>query len=169
MFQHLGRLWPHGSANRFEPTGLHLDEYSVEQLQDELEQVTVRVLQKAGVHPACVAITIEHAATAADGRPLLRTMVALTQWDTDSALRLLLGVAHIERGMRRALGASWLSEAVHFGGVWVHPSNEILDGSSSGMRQLAAALGTLQGAKDNESIWRGSSTFGSSLRKPSQG
>jgi hypothetical protein len=168
MFQHLGRrLWPHRSGRQFDPTGLHLDTYSVEQLQEELEQLTIRVLQKAGVNPACVTITIEHGGTARDGRPLLRSMISLTQWDADCALRLLLGVAHIERALRRALGTSWLSETAHFGGVWVHPSSEVLE-SSSGPRQLAAALKTLQKSRGDESIWSGSSAFGSSLRKPSQ-
>jgi hypothetical protein len=95
-------------------------------------------------------------------------MIALTQWDADCALRLLLGVGHIERAIRRALGTSWLSDTAHFGGVWVHPSNEVLE-RSSGLRQLASALTTLQKSRDNESVWGGSSTFGSSLRKPSQG
>jgi hypothetical protein len=169
MFQHLGRrLWPHGSGRQFEPTGLHLDEYSIEHLQDELEQLTIRVLQKAGVNPACVTIAVEHVGATRDGRPLLRAMIALTQWDADCALRLLLGIAHIERAMRRTLGTSWLSDAAHFGGVWVHTANEVLE-SSSGRRQLAWALTTLQKSRDNESVWGGSSAFGSSLRKPSQG
>jgi len=169
MFQHLGRgLWPHSSGKPFEPTGLHVDEFSVEHLQDELEQLTIRVLQKAGVNPTCVTIAIEHVGAARDGRPLLRTMIALTQWDADCALRLLLGTGHIERAIRRALGTSWLSDTAHFGGVWVHPSNEVLE-RSSGLRQLASALTTLQKSRDNESVWGGSSAFGSSLRKPSQG
>ena len=167
MFQHLGqRFWPGRSGRLFDPTGLHLGEDSIEQLQDELEQLTVRVLQKAGVTPGCVTIAIEHVATSRDGRPLLRAMVALTQWDADGALRLLLGVGHIERALRRAVDASWLSETSHFGGVWVNPSSDVLE--RSGLRQLAAALSTLQKSRDDESIWGGSSTFGASLRKPSQ-
>jgi len=169
MFQHLGRrLWPHGGGTPFDPTGLQLDEYSVEHLQDELEQLTIRVLQKAGVNPACVTIAIEHVGAARDGLPLLRAMIALTQWDADCALRLLLGIGHIERAIRRALGTSWLSDTAHFGGVWVHPSIEVLE-RSSGLRQLSSALTTLQKSRGDESVWGGSSAFGSSLRKPSQG
>lgn len=168
LFQHLARRWwPRRPGQQFDPTGIHLDDCSVEQLQDEFEQLTLRILQKAGVNPACVTITIDHVGTARDGRPLLRSMVAMTQWDTECALRLFLGVAHIERAMRRALGASWLADTAHFGGIWVHPSGEVLD-SPSALRQLAAALGTLQQSRDNETVWGGSSAFGSSLRKPSQ-
>lgn len=168
MFQQLmRRLWPRRSGRQFGPTGLHLEDYPVGQLQDELEQITIRVLQKAGVNPACVSITTEHVGTAKDGRPLLRSMIALTQWDQECALRLLLGVAHIERAMRRALETSWLSDAAMFGGVWVHPSTAFLD--SSALRHLAAALNSLNKSRDSDSVWGGSSTFDSSLRKPSQG
>lgn len=169
MLQHLKRrIWPGGRFHRqFDPTGVQLESCPVGQLQVELEELTNKVLQKAGVNPACVAVTVEHADTLQDRRPVLRSMIALTQWDPECAFRLLLGLAHIERAVRRALDASWVSDAAHFGGVWLHPTAAVLD--SSGLKHLAAALGSLEtNFKGRESIWSGAGTLQSSGRESSQ-
>lgn len=164
------RIWPHPSAMPYGSTGIRADGFSLDQLRDELEQLTRQVLQRAGVSPACVSITIESVATAAADRvPVLRSMITLVQWDTKSAMRLLLGFAHIERALHRTLAASWLSHSAHFGGVWLHPCEEILQGP--GMKQLASLLSSIERGTQSsgDSVWSGESTFQPSMQSTLQG
>src|SRR5215217_6697354 len=111
------RIWPHRAAKQFGSTEFGANETDMGQLQAELEQLTAQVLQRADVCLTCVSITIEHAGTAEDQLPVLRSMIALARWDTKPAMRLVLGLAHIERAMHRAVATSWFSHAAHFGGV----------------------------------------------------
>lgn len=164
------RIWPQTSAMQYGSTGFRADGFSLDQLRDELEQLTIQVLQRAGVTPACVSVSIETvAAAAADRVPVLRAMITLVQWDTKSAMRMFLGLAHIERALHRSVAASWLSHAAHFDGVWLHPSREILQGP--GMKQLASVLSSLERGTQapGESVWSGESAFEPSAQSTLQG
>ena len=137
MLQRLGRLL--ARRKPFESTG-PMDSPSLGELRGELEGLTSSVLRKAGVDPEFVSIDVERAGHAGDGRPVLRVMVRLVRWESRSALRLLLGIAHVERGLHRAVASSWVAESSHLEGLWLHPAGALLDASS--LRQLAAVLET---------------------------
>lgn len=141
----------------FAPTRASLEEFSLDEAEGELLDITRGVLRRAGVDAGCVALSIERMAAGPERHPTLRTMVSLVRWDPTSALHLLLGLAHIERAMRRSIAASWLAESCHFAGVWVHPSEAILE--SGNLRQLAAMLGSRSKGfpSSSDSAWAASS------------
>lgn len=139
---------PSGSAKG--PTS----EVSLGQLRAELEELTLEILRRADVCPSSVSITVEHVSFMADGLPVLRSMIAMQRWDAKSAMRLMLGLAHIERALRRAVAASWFSHVAHFGGVWLHPSDALLQ--SAGPRELASLLSSLEKGiqtPSEEAVW----------------
>lgn len=131
-------------ADRAKPfaatTGAAMDSLSLGELRGELEQLARSVLHQAGIDQTCVSLTVEHVGTAPDRRPVLRTMIDLVRWEPASAVRLFLGLAHIERAMRRTVTTSWIAESCHFAGVWLHPADAILEGIC--LRHLASALGS---------------------------
>lgn len=124
----------------FAPTGAAMDSLSLGEIRGELERIAGSVLHKAGIDPTCVSVNVEHVGTTPDRRPVLRTMIDLVRWEPTSAVRLLLGLAHIERGMRRTVTSSWVGEGCQFAGVWLHPADAALETSS--LRYLASALGS---------------------------
>lgn len=144
-------------TRQFDPTGVSMESFSLDEVEGELLQISKAVLRRAGVDPACVALTIERVTTGPARQPALRTMVNLVRWESTSALHLLLGLAHIERAMRRSIATSWVAESCHFAGVWVHPSEAIL--VSAHLRELASMLASSgkgrSGAAD--SAWAASS------------
>ena len=137
MLQRLGRLL--ARRKPFESTG-PMDSLSFGELCGELERLASSVLRKAGVDPETVSIDVERAGRAGDARPVLRVMVRLVRWDPRSAMRLLLGIAHVERGLHRAVASSWVAESSHLEGLWLHPAGTMLEPSS--LRQLASVLET---------------------------
>lgn len=130
---------------------------SLRELQEELERVASSVLQKAGVDASCTALTVVPVGGGSDRRPVLRVMIDFVRWDPTSALRLLLGLAHIERGMRRAVANSWAAESCDFAGAWLHASDAVLEAAN--LRHLAGALGTCDKgfASSGNSTWDASS------------
>src|SRR3954465_11367093 len=104
------------------------------------------------------------------GLPVLRCIIARGKWDTKSAMRLLLGLAHIERAVHRSVAASWVSHAIHFGGVWLHPSHSILQGP--GIKQLASVLSSLEresrSCGGGESVWGNVGAFQSPAHSSAQ-
>lgn len=150
------RLLPR-RARQFEPTGVSMEGFSLDEIQAELLQITRAVLRRAGVDPGCVSVCVERTGTAPANRPALRTMVSLVRWDATTALHLLLGLAHIERAMRRSIAVSWVADGCDFGGVWVHPSETILD--SANLRQLASMLASRgrEAPAAGDSAWAASS------------
>lgn len=150
------RLLPQ-RARPFEPTAVSLQGFSLEEVQGELLQIARSVLRRAGVDPGCVAVAIERVGSATASPPALRMMVSLVRWDQTTALHLLLGLAHIERAVRRAIAASWVADSCEFGGVWVHPTPAILE--SANLRQLASMLSSRgrEAPATGDSAWAASS------------
>lgn len=138
MLQYLKRRFLSNRLRQFDPTSVQADSMSLGEMQGELERLAKAVLLKAGVDPACIVLRAEPAGTSRDRRPVLRVMMDFVRWDATSALRLLLGLAHIERAMQRAVASSWIADSCHFAGVWLHPSTSAFEASS--LRHLAHAL-----------------------------
>jgi hypothetical protein len=141
QYQRNWRFW-RARRDQFDTTAIRPDGYSVGQLRAELEQQVVQVLRRAGIDLSCVAVEVSHQSTIGPQRtPQLACMLRIVQWERRSALRLLLGLAHIERAMRRTVDSSWLAHSIHFGGVWLHASTATLAGPA--VHELSAALGSL--------------------------
>lgn len=138
MLQYFKRRFLSNRLRQFDPTSVQADSLSLGEMQGELERLAKAVLQKAGVDPSCVVLKVEPVASGRDRRPVLRVMVDFVRWEATSALRLLLGLAHIERAMQRAVANSWIADSCRFAGVWLHPSTAAFETSS--LRHLAHAL-----------------------------
>jgi hypothetical protein len=119
---------------------LSLDE---DELREEIRAQAEAVLRKGGVNLSCVEAEIRLMGHAKD-KPLFWCLLRLVRWERSSGLRLLLGLPHIERALRRQLAGSWVAEASLFGGIWMHPSTKLLE--SEGMKELAAVLAGLNTA-----------------------
>jgi hypothetical protein len=132
------------NAAPFVQTGMDVQDATVEELQDEFRACILDVLARAMVDKTCVDIEIRHGGVMRDGRHLLTGMLRLVKWDRVSGLRLLIGLPILERGVRRMVAASWAAEAAHFGGLWVHPSGQILERSL--LKELGHDLTMLENA-----------------------
>jgi hypothetical protein len=135
---------------------LSLDE---DELREEIRAEVETVLRKAGVNLACVEAEIRLMGHAKD-KPLFWCLLRLVRWERSSGLRLLLGLPHIERALRRQLVGSWVADTSLFGGIWLHPSTKLLD--SDGMKELAAVLGGLNttgSAPLSDAMWSSQGSF----------
>jgi len=98
-------------------------------------------------------------------------MISLAKWETKTAMRLLLGMAHIQRALQRAVTSSWLSHAAHFGGIWLHPCEAIQQGP--GIKQLASVLSSLEkgtpGLGAREPAYSGASSFPAAMHRATAG
>lgn len=140
----------------FDPTGVSMESFSLDEVEAELLRIMKAVLRRAGIDPACVTLTVERAGVGSGRRPVFRSMIEFTRWEPTTALHLLLGLAHIERAMRRSVAASWAAESCHFAGVWVHPSEAILE--SRNLRHLASMVaGRKEFSASGDSTWSASS------------
>ena len=61
-------------------------------------------------------------------------MMRLTRWQRDSALRVLLGLPLLEAKIRKMVRSLWLGEVSHFGGLWLHASEQLT--STEAMTEL---------------------------------
>jgi hypothetical protein len=152
MLNHLKRRFDN-RARQFDPTGIQMESCSADELVPQILEITQAVLRKAGVDLACVSLRVEQAGTTKDGRALLRSMVELVRWESTAAMRLFLGVGHIERAVRRAVEASWVADSCQFAGVWLHPGDAILE--SANLKQLSSMLSRCDTgfANSGESGW----------------
>jgi hypothetical protein len=154
------------NAAPFVQTGMDVGEATVEELQDEFRACILDVLGRAMINKACVDIEIRHGGQLRDGRHLLTGMLRLVKWERVSGLRLLIGLPILERGVRRLVAASWAAEAAHFGGLWMHPSGQILERPL--LKELGHDLTTLENAPAfvhlDDSAWSGHSD-GEPVRK----
>jgi hypothetical protein len=128
----------------FRPVAAHPAEtqfgLSEQELQEEYRAQLTGILLKAGIDDACVSIDIRPMGESG-GMPLFWCFLRIVKWQPASGVRLLLGLPHIERAFRRHLAGSWIADASHFGGIWLHPSTAVLE--SSAMRELGVILSSL--------------------------
>lgn len=153
MLQQLKKRLFSNRAKQFDPTGIRIESLLPGELEGELHQMSLSILRKAGVDPTCLVLDVEQVAQACSARPSFRIMVAMVRWDPRSTLRLLLGIAHIERGMRRSFAHSWARESCEFAGIWLHPTDSLLESAS--LRHLASALSNIDGGlgMSGDSTW----------------
>jgi hypothetical protein len=131
-------------AKRVMHTGVDLKDVSLEEIQDETRACILEVLGSARIDRSCFDLEIRATGPLKDGLYVLNANLRLTRWERVSGVRLLMGLPILERGARRAIAASWVSSSAHFGGLWLHPSGQILERPL--MKELGRDLGMLESA-----------------------
>lgn len=110
-------------------------------LPAEYERQISSVLHRWGISESCTSIQVVPIGEGADGRQVFVALVRISAWERRPVLRLLLGLPLLERKVRKAIRAHWLSEASHFGGLWLHASEGLADTSADAeLRRLIASL-----------------------------
>ena len=87
-------------------------------------------LARFGITPEVVSVDMR-AAGFIEGRAVFLAMLKLVAWERKQGVRLLLGLPLLEIHVRRAIQGTWLVEASHFGGLWLHPSSVLQRGGAA--------------------------------------
>jgi hypothetical protein len=114
-----------------------------EGLEVEYQALIAAEFRRLRICPTCTTIEVRRLGYSPGGFELLAGMVRLHRWERRSALRLLLGLPTLESRIRRAVRATWLADYSHFGGLWLHTSEQLLlDPESGELRRLVRSLTT---------------------------
>jgi hypothetical protein len=137
-------------------TEINPNHHTFGELQEEYLGVANGIIARCGLNPDCIEVEARYAGQSRAGKHLFKLMFRLVKWERHSGLRLLLGLPHLEREVRRVLSGSWLAEVSHFGGIWLHPSTPTLDRSVT--RELRYILAAIEGPPAGspalrESVW----------------
>ncbi len=109
-----------------------------DRLEDEYESLIVSQCQRYGISPSTITIEVRQIGQGPDGRHVYFGMLRLAKWERDSALRMLLGLPLLESKIRRMWRSLWLCEVSHFGGLWLHASEQLQ--ATDAMRELRRLL-----------------------------
>lgn len=149
-----------GDSEQPAATEADLGPNPVQEMQDEHRHLILELLEDGGVPIASVDVDVRHSGKARDGRHLFVGMLRLTHWQRKASLRLMIGLPLLEHALRRRLRGSWLKDVSQFGGLWLHPSGQMLDDAT--VREIRALLQGLEAGHvevgetpppPNESIW----------------
>jgi hypothetical protein len=94
-------------------------------LEVEYQQLIAQQFRRSGISPNCITIEVRRIGQAPDGYDVLIGMVRLAHWERDSALRVLLGLPLLEHKVRKLVRGTWLADFSHFGGLWLHASEQL--------------------------------------------
>lgn len=103
-------------------------------LEAEYENLIATQCRRWGITDTSVTVEVRQIGRAPDGLDVYLGMVRLAQWERNSALRLLLGLPLLETKVRKTVRTLWLGEVSHFGGLWLHASEQLH--ATSAMREL---------------------------------
>lgn len=120
----------------------HPSDRKGEGLEIEYQSVIATQFRRWGLSTRSVTIEVRRIGHAPDGFDVLVGMVRLGHWDRISALRLLVGLPLLEAKVRKAVRATWLADYSHFGGLWLHSSEQVVSdpAASKELRQLLMQL-----------------------------
>lgn len=112
-----------------------------EGLEVEYQSLIATQFRRWGISTGCVTIEVRQIGRAPDGFDVFVGMVRLAQWDRPSALRVLLGLPLLEAKVRKTVRATWLADFSHFGGLWLHASEQLHATAAMGeLRELMLQL-----------------------------
>lgn len=110
-------------------------------LEVEYQQLIAQQFRRWGISPNCITIEVKRIGQAPDGYDVLVGMVRLAHWERDSALRVLLGLPMLEHKVRKTVRGTWLADFSHFGGLWLHASEQLnAEGGLGELRELMLQL-----------------------------
>lgn len=108
-----------------------------EGLEVEYQSLIATQFRRWGISNSCVTIEVRQIGRAPDGFDVFVGMVRLAQWERPSALRVLLGLPLLEAKVRKMVRATWLADFSHFGGLWLHASEQLHNTAAMGeLREL---------------------------------
>jgi hypothetical protein len=94
-------------------------------LEIEYQAIIAQQFKRWGIRPSCVSVEVRKFGRAPDGFDVFVGMVRLSQWERASGFRVLLGLPLLETKVRKAVRATWLADFSHFGGLWLHASEQL--------------------------------------------
>lgn len=94
-------------------------------LEVEYQALIATQFRRLGITSSSTTIEVRTVGHGAHGHDILVGMVRLHQWERVSALRLLLGLPVLEARIRKLVRATWLADYSHFGGLWLHASEQL--------------------------------------------
>lgn len=93
-------------------------------LETEYQSLIAAQFRRWGIAAGAVTIEVKKVG-AHEGFDVFVGMVRLERWERISGLRVLLGLPLLENKIRKTVRASWLADFSHFGGLWLHASEQI--------------------------------------------
>ena len=116
-------------------------------LEVEYHGLIANQLRRMGVSPDSISIEVRPIGKGPHGFDVLVGMVRLQRWDRVSALRVLVGLPLLEAKVRKMVRATWLADFSHFGGLWLHASEQVH--ASPGASELRELLRQLTAPADS--------------------
>ena len=94
-------------------------------LEAEYETLIVTQCVRWGILENSITVEVRRLGRTNSGLDIYGGMMRLTRWERDSALRVLLGLPLLEAKIRKMVRGLWLCEVSHFGGLWLHASEQL--------------------------------------------
>lgn len=110
-------------------------------LEAEYEGLISTQFRRWGITEPAVTVDVRPLGKAPDGLDVYVGMVRLAHWERTPALRLLLGLPMLETKIRKTVRSLWIGEVSHFGGLWLHASEQLHASAAPGeLRELMMQL-----------------------------
>jgi hypothetical protein len=94
-------------------------------LEAEYEALITSQCVRWGILENSITVEVRRLGRTNSGLDIYGGMMRLTRWQRDSALRVLLGLPLLEAKIRKMVRSLWLGEVSHFGGLWLHASEQL--------------------------------------------
>lgn len=154
-----------GSARAADPdSDYHPSDKTGDGLEVEYQGLIATQFRRWGISPNCTTIEVRRLGQAPDGFDVFVGMVRLTSWERDSALRLLVGLPLLEAKVRKTMRGTWLADFSHFGGLWLHASEQVQ--VTPELRELLRKLAPLPSAGVSSGGTQGASGYSTSSSLP---
>ena len=114
-----------GQRQQAPDSDYHPSDRRGEGLEVEYQTLIATQFRRWGISTSCVTIEVRQIGRAPDGFDVFVGMVRLAKWERPSALRVLVGLPLLEAKVRKMVRASWLADFSHFGGLWLHASEQL--------------------------------------------
>lgn len=140
------RIFARASHGNDDPASdYHPSHKGGEGLEVEYQKLIADHFQRWGISPGCVTIEVKKIGQGHAGYDVLVGMVRLNRWERTSGLRLLLGLPLLEAKIRKTVRATWLADFSHFGGLWLHASEQLEIPDE--LRELLGSLAPLSSSR----------------------
>lgn len=103
-------------------------------LEVEYHALIAAQLRRMGISPEGISIEVRPIGKGPHGFDVMVGMVRLHRWDRVSTLRVLMGLPLLEAKVRKTVRGTWLADFSHFGGLWLHASEQVQ--AAPGAREL---------------------------------
>jgi hypothetical protein len=141
LFVREARAQRGGKSDPDPDSDYHPSDRKGEGLEVEYQGLIATQFRRWGVAPGCVTVEVRQIGRAPDGFDVFVGMVRLAKWDRTTVLRMLLGLPMLESRVRKVVRGTWLADFSHFGGLWLHASEQLHVGGQTGeLRDLLMTL-----------------------------